>query len=417
MASPGASPVRDELLCEICHAVLKAVDQNCPVCGHNVAKLAVAAVEAVAGPAVPATWARVFQLAKAVQAPAQRYGINLRAVGAKLLQRTMSFFREKTAQLLTKLRAGRTTGSLAATASGSVNSSTLVTTALAPATKQPLMEQRLLTAEPAAVLQATDQPESDSSHVQHPLQSLDSSHAAAATPTQGAGSFPAAISVSRQAAQLPQTAADSQHGSSEPIWERLMKAGEAALHGSRLHEAEQAFLHALRHAEGWAAPVGKTLSRLARVYTELRHFTKAHPVAARAVSALEREAPGGTALADALEIAARIQHAQRNYAEAETLFSRALDIYEKSGLAASPRTAEILNSFALASMGNRKHADAEPLFEKSLEILAGVPAPQKDAMLATIYNNLKITYQILKKKDKADSLDRRFSHLVQRFEK
>ena len=98
-------------------------------------------------------------------------------------------------------------------------------------------------------------------------------------------------------------------------------------------------------------------------------------------------------------------------AEAEDLFSGALATFEKSALSESTRTAELLNFLALAYMRRRKYSEAEPLLERSLEILTKVPVPPKVMLQATIHG-LKMTYRILKKRDKAESLDRRFSRLL-----
>jgi tetratricopeptide (TPR) repeat protein len=97
--------------------------------------------------------------------------------------------------------------------------------------------------------------------------------------------------------------------------------------------------------------------------------------------------------------------------EAEELFSRALVIFENSELSESTRKAELLNSFALAYVGRRKYTEAEPLFEKSLEILAQASTSPRVTLQTTI-RDLKMTYQILKKREKAESLDHRFSSLL-----
>jgi hypothetical protein len=88
-----------------------------------------------------------------------------------------------------------------------------------------------------------------------------------------------------------------------------------------------------------------------------------------------------------------------------------LVIFENSELSESTRKAELLNSFALAYVGRRKYTEAEPLFEKSLEILAQASTPPRVALQTTI-RDLKMTYQILKKREKAESLDHRFSSLL-----
>jgi hypothetical protein len=96
--------------------------------------------------------------------------------------------------------------------------------------------------------------------------------------------------------------------------------------------------------------------------------------------------------------------------EAEDLLRRALAIFEKSAGPESTRTAEVLNSLAVTYMSARKYSEAAPLFERSLDFLAKVPSPPRVTVQTTI-RDLKMTYQLLKMRDKAESLDRRFSHL------
>jgi hypothetical protein len=97
--------------------------------------------------------------------------------------------------------------------------------------------------------------------------------------------------------------------------------------------------------------------------------------------------------------------------EAEDLLRRALAIFEKSGGPENTRTAEVLNSLAVTYMSERKYSEAAPLFERSLDILAKVPSLPRVTVQTTI-RDLKMTYQLLKMRDKAESLDRRFSHLA-----
>ncbi len=190
-----------------------------------------------------------------------------------------------------------------------------------------------------------------------------------------------------------------------PIWEKLMQTGQAALNSGRFPEAEKTFQQALTEAEGSASSVGQTLAQLAQVYVEQGNFSKAAPLAIRAVSVLEGASlPGDTALADALAIAGRIRHSQKDHAGAEGLFNRALAVLEKTDFSRSTRTAQILNSCALTFMGRRKYAEAGPLFEKSLEILQSITPSSSSALQVVVQNNLKMTYQVLKKSDKIAGL-------------
>jgi hypothetical protein len=198
---------------------------------------------------------------------------------------------------------------------------------------------------------------------------------------------------------------------SSTLWHRLMATGDAALQRNQLFEAEQSFRDALQQAEGSNLHLGQTLTQLARLQTGLKDYSKAASLAARAVSLLQRvSSAGNSALADALEISAKIEHAQKKHPEAEDFFKRALAVLENSEFRESIRTADLLNSIALALMDRRKYAEAEPLFERSLEILA-TASPSPTATLQKTIRDLKLTYQILKKRDKAEALDRRFYRL------
>lgn len=195
-------------------------------------------------------------------------------------------------------------------------------------------------------------------------------------------------------------------------WERSMSLGKTALRQNRLSEAEQAFLGAMKECESSDLSSGLTLRELALVYTEQKNFSKAEQFCNRALGILGKVCPPEDPdVGDAMETAARIQQFQRNYAEAERLFRQALAIFEKSGGSENIRTAEVLRGLAFNYMSQRKYAEAKPVFEKSLEILAEIPTVPKPAVQIAI-RDLKTVYQILKRRDKAELLDRRFANLI-----
>jgi tetratricopeptide (TPR) repeat protein len=401
MSSTATAPRRTEIRCENCHSILGLEDHYCPACGNPQAMQPVLVQQQARGAST--FWSSAYH---GTTTWLQGFAGGLRPRVAKLRHLLEDSYRKLKGWVFSKRPAPQVA---------------------APAISQLINDQPI------------GQPSSQSSSVSSmvpvdafidqdpplPIESGDREVAAFVQRPETESNLPAppnsVLERSLQNSNPPQfktAQVEPPHPSTQehvapgagevsavPIWEKLMQAGQAALNAGRFPEAEKAFQEALTEAEGSASSVGQTLAQLAQVYVEQGNFSKAAPLAIRAVSMLERASlPGDTALADALAIAGRIRHSQKDHAGAEGLFNRALAVLEKSDFFRSTRTAQILNSCALTFMGRRKYAEAEPLFEKSLEILHSITPSSSSALHTVVQNNLKMTYQILKKSDKIAGL-------------
>jgi tetratricopeptide (TPR) repeat protein len=166
-------------------------------------------------------------------------------------------------------------------------------------------------------------------------------------------------------------------GASE--WERHMDAGKSAYRQRRYAEAQKEFLTALQEAEkfGTRDPrLARTLNDLAAVYSTQEKYAEAESLYYRALeilkNALGAEHPD---LATTLNNVAVLYDAQGRYSEAEALYRRALAIDEK---ALGPEHGDIatdLHNLAALYENQGKYTEAEPLYLRALAIDEKVLGP------------------------------------------
>lgn len=96
---------------------------------------------------------------------------------------------------------------------------------------------------------------------------------------------------------------------------------------------------------------------------------------------------------------------RRQYQEAETLFRRALAIYEEKGSDTQAR-ANVLNGLASTFYMRRQYSKAEPLYKEALGLLEQTPGSNAQSLLLVL-DNLAALYQTTRRTTLADELRRR----------
>ncbi|WP_019502721.1 tetratricopeptide repeat protein [Pseudanabaena sp. PCC 6802] len=118
-------------------------------------------------------------------------------------------------------------------------------------------------------------------------------------------------------------------------------------------------------------------------------------------------------LAIGLSWLAFLYQSQGNYAEAELLYRRSREIWERQLGADHPRVAQSLNNLAELYKAEGKYAEAEPLYLRSLKITEGqLGADHPD--VATFLNNLAHLYQLQGKYAEAEPLYLRSLEITER---
>jgi CHAT domain-containing protein/Tfp pilus assembly protein PilF len=136
----------------------------------------------------------------------------------------------------------------------------------------------------------------------------------------------------------------------------------------------------------------KQLNEQASELYQQGNYAEAEPLFQRALQ-ISEQSLGSThpAVATLLNNLAMVYLDQRNYAEAEPLFQRALQISEQSLGSTHPEVATSLNNLALLYSDQGNYAEAEPLFQRALQIREqNLGSTHPDVALAL--NNLAMIY-------------------------
>ncbi len=113
-----------------------------------------------------------------------------------------------------------------------------------------------------------------------------------------------------------------------------------------------------------------------------------------------------------LDNLAVVYRAQKKFTDAETLYKRAIPLWEQVAGPEDSDTATSINNLAALYYYERKYAEAEPLFVRSLAIREknlGLANPET----INTANNLILVYRAGNKLEEADALSKRFSSAVE----
>ena len=155
-------------------------------------------------------------------------------------------------------------------------------------------------------------------------------------------------------------------------WEGLINAGQAALQQQNFTEAEQLFERALETAERFPpgdARLGKSLNNLAAVYYAEKDYARAEPLMRRSLNVLkEALGPESADVAQIMKNLAALYFLQGDTAAAEPLLKQSLSILEKVHGPNHAYVATVLSNLAGLYQAQDRYSDAEPLLSRSLEI-------------------------------------------------
>ncbi|WP_417915616.1 tetratricopeptide repeat protein [Candidatus Electronema sp. JM] len=176
----------------------------------------------------------------------------------------------------------------------------------------------------------------------------------------------------------------------------LLAAGKMSRKMAEYKQAQEWLerLLELREAEGKNdAALGTALHELALLHKDLGQYAAAEPLYLRAVEvkekALGKEHPD---VAEVLNDLGVLCSEQERLAEAESLYLRAVNIREKHFSRDHLDTAESLGNLAVLYRKQEKYTEAEPLYLHSLAIRENILG-KEHPIVALIMNNLAVLYE------------------------
>jgi tetratricopeptide (TPR) repeat protein len=198
--------------------------------------------------------------------------------------------------------------------------------------------------------------------------------------------------------------------SQESAWNAHRRTGVAALMSGHYVEAEKLLSSAVKEAEKFGPKddrLAMSLNDLGSVYRRQRKYAEAESLYKRALVIWQRNfGPNNYAVATALTNLASLYDEEGKYAEAQPLYERALPIAEKF-LGADRRFVEVhLLPMAQSYKKQGKYAEAEPLYKRALEIDEKVLGP-RDSNLAKDLDEYAVVLRKTGKPAAADKLEER----------
>ena len=177
----------------------------------------------------------------------------------------------------------------------------------------------------------------------------------------------------------------------EARWERHNEAGKRLLGAAEFAAAEQAFIAAIREATLLGADnerLATSLSHLGQLKTRQKEFAQAEALFRRALAIRERVlGKDHPSLIPAINNLASVQAAAGNVAQAEPLFRRALELNDRAFGQQHASAAAPLNSLARILFRRNDYAAAAPLLTRLLAIkeeALGANHPEVAAILTSL---------------------------------
>ena len=189
-----------------------------------------------------------------------------------------------------------------------------------------------------------------------------------------------ALKIDPQGHEFVQTSPRTGTGFSQEAWESDLVHGQQELQHGHYDDAEEAFSAALERAQklGEDDPlVAMSLSYLGLLYLQQGKYAQAESLYQRALDIAEKVlGPEHPDTAGSLNNLGGVYLQQGKYAQAESLYQRALDIAEKVLGPEHPDTATSLNNLAALYHRQENYAQAEPLYRRALDIAEKVLGPE-----------------------------------------
>ena len=177
----------------------------------------------------------------------------------------------------------------------------------------------------------------------------------------------------------------------ETRWEQENEAGRLAFTDGDFARAEQSFLAAIREATKLGADnvrLASSLSNLGQLKYKQKDFAQAEALFHRALAIRERVlGPDHFGLVQNINNLAALHYARNELDEAEPLFQRALSISQQHLGEAHPDVAVTLNNLARLYFRRNEYASAGPLLQRLLTIkeqALGVSHPEIAAIVTSL---------------------------------
>jgi CHAT domain-containing protein len=182
-----------------------------------------------------------------------------------------------------------------------------------------------------------------------------------------------------------------------PLFKRALEIAEAAAYpgltpvsvrGSNSSSPEGQAIRSQAYQDGLLATA---LNNLADLYEAQEQYAQAEPLYQRALEIREKS-PGKDhlSLATALNNLAHLYMSQRQYARAEPLYQRALETWEAAPSKHHPNFATTLSNLALLYMMQGQYARAKPLFDRALMSMEAVLGKQHPYVARVLYNQASL---------------------------
>ncbi|MFC1597365.1 tetratricopeptide repeat protein [Planctomycetota bacterium] len=228
------------------------------------------------------------------------------------------------------------------------------------------------------------------------------------TDEQAKPSEPKQVELSKEQQAIDSFNRDGDHAMiDETNWEASALAGQIAYQQGRYGDAAKSFKMAIEEAE--KSGVGDerlagNLNGLAIVYRAQAKYAEAESLYRRALAIQEKAlGPEHLYVGMTLNNLAGFFYVQGKYAEAEPLYRRTLAIYEKTWGPENPDVAMTFDNLAGVCLALGNDAEAERLYHQALSIMEKAWGPE-DPELAKCLNNLARLYHIQGKHTEAEPL-------------
>ncbi len=186
-------------------------------------------------------------------------------------------------------------------------------------------------------------------------------------------------------------------------WETIMQAGKSAADSENYPAAKVEYAKALQESEKFGSNdwrVAKTLDELGLVHLELAEYDEAKPLIERALRIFESAkemGPKQTEVSRAIDVSRALIHLaeilskEKNLANAEKCYQRALVIRKATLGETHPWTANVMGPLASVKVEQNQYAEAEQLYKNALKIMD--PVVPRNMNYSTLLNGLALCYK------------------------
>ncbi len=173
-------------------------------------------------------------------------------------------------------------------------------------------------------------------------------------------------------------------------WSDFNQAGRVAFERGQYAEAEKNFAQALQQADKFSQSdrrLAETLNNLALTYFQEGKFIDAEPLFKRSLDCYEKYGLlKGSGYAKTLSNLGMVYYKLRNDQEAERVYKLSMNISEKSSGPVNPGLALTLNNLGSLYYRQKKYDQAASYYEKSMDMQEKTVGPDSPAFAQTLHN-------------------------------